>query len=155
MAKYTVTRACGHTELVELLGKMKRREYLLENVEPHKLCKECYQKELEKKHQEEAEAARRFSEQENLPELQGTPKQVAWAEVIRMKQLPKYLNAVKYVKEDMRSHPVVLATIEAIRNQTSAKWWIDRRDEDGYNAIYTFKDVLNEQWKQYQKSQTE
>ena len=89
MAKYTVTRACGHDEVVVLFGKGRDREWRLENVEPSKLCTECYQVELarqrEKENQEAAEAAKEMS----LPELTGSEKQVTWAETLRLTFLDK------------------------------------------------------------------
>lgn len=72
MAKYDVTYACGHTETVELFGKTSERERKIEWMEGNCLCPSCYKE----KQQKEAEAF-------DLPELTGTPKQVAWAEKIR------------------------------------------------------------------------
>jgi hypothetical protein len=43
MAKYDVIRICGHIEVVQLIGKMSVREWRLENVEPNKLCFECWE----------------------------------------------------------------------------------------------------------------
>jgi hypothetical protein len=34
MAKYDVTRACGHEEIVNLVGPHKNREWRLESIEP-------------------------------------------------------------------------------------------------------------------------
>lgn len=127
MAKYTVTRACGHEETVILFGKTKDREWRLEKVEPEKLCYGCYQKELadqrEKENREAAEAAR----ENNLPVLSGTEKQVVWAETLRIKMLAEMEIAVyKRVLEEKRG--MFFKTIELIKNtKTEAKWWIDHR----------------------------
>lgn len=131
MAKYTVTRACGHVEEVVLFGKIKDREWRLENVEPNKLCYECWQKELaeqrEKENREAAEAAREM----NLPQLTGTEKQVAWAETIRQKVLANIDTYIyKSVEEERRNDPKIWQALEHIRNKTEARWWIDNREID-------------------------
>ena len=43
MAKYTVTRNCGHTEQVELYGKMSDRDRKIEWMEKGE-CRDCYSK---------------------------------------------------------------------------------------------------------------
>jgi hypothetical protein len=131
MAKYTVTRACGHTETVVLFGKTKDREWRLENVEPSKLCHECWQKELaeqrEKENQEAAEAAREM----NLPQLTGSEKQVAWAETIRQKILANIDTFIhQEIREERRNDPKLLEAIEHIKSKTDASWWIDHRTAD-------------------------
>ena len=51
-----------------------------------------------------------------LAALQGSPKQIAWAETIRVKRLPA-----------LRQHDSEAAL--AVAQVTDARWWIDRRSE--------------------------
>lgn len=135
MAKYTVTRACGHNETVVLYGKSRDREWRLEQVEPSKLCYECYQKQLaeqrEKENREAAEAARAM----NLPQLTGTEKQVAWAETIRQKMLAD-IDKFVYgrIKPEHRNDIRIKEPVRAIQAKTSASWWIDHRGETGCSS---------------------
>lgn len=137
MAKYDVTRACGHKETIALFGKGKDREWRLENIEASKLCYDCYQAELAKRNHEATEAAKEM----NLPQLTGTEKQIPWAESIRQ-QLLADLDKFVYenVKEEHRNDPMVRAAMEHIRNKTEARWWIDNRGA----GAYEFRQLLDE-----------
>jgi len=148
MAKYTVTRACGHDEVVNLIGKHKDREWRLENVEPQKLCYECYQTELarqrEAANKEAAEAAKGM----NLPALTGSEKQVAWAETIRQQMLANIDAFVyKHIKEEYRNDSKLLEVIDHIRNKTEARWWIDNR---GMSMSYELRNLLEKAAKEAQ-----
>jgi hypothetical protein len=142
VAKYTVTRACGHEETVVLFGKTKDRDWRLENVEPQKLCSECYAKQLaEQREKENAEAAEAAKEM-NLPELTGSEKQIAWAETIRQKMLVSIDEFIfKSVKAEMRNDPQLQAAVQCIRNKAESRWWIDHRY---INMPYEFRQLLEE-----------
>lgn len=78
MAKYEITHSCGHTETVKLFGKTKDREWRIKKMESE-ICPDCYKQQL-------IEADKKAAEQnaaEGLPELEGSEKQVLWAEKIR------------------------------------------------------------------------
>ena len=49
MAKYEVNFSCGHTERIELFGKVSERERKIEYFEERGICSECYkeQKKIE------------------------------------------------------------------------------------------------------------
>lgn len=140
MAKYNVTRACGHGEVVNLVGRHRDREWRLENVEPSKLCYECYQQKLaedrEKQNREAAEAAKDM----HLPALAGTEKQVAWAETIRQ-QLLADLDTFIYKTTRGEMNPQLFAALEQIKSKTEARWWIDRRSMD---MSYEFRRMLED-----------
>ena len=80
MAKYTVTCKCGHVQTVNLTGKWSYREYKLEQYE-NDLCSSC----KAKKREEEFEKQEKISEELGYIKLQGSPKQIQWAESIRLK----------------------------------------------------------------------
>lgn len=129
MAKYNVTRACGHEETVQLIGKVKDREWRLENVEPNKLCRECWQAEVARQREEANRAAAEAAKELGLPELVGTEKQVAWARTIRQEKLG---DIQRHFAQTARMGDVVSARLQAaacrIQQKTEASYWIDRRN---------------------------
>jgi hypothetical protein len=92
--KATVTRQCGHEEVVSIYGPYKDRARRLE-YEATKLCAACYRAhksaEADAAKAEVADVIRRLG----LPELEGTPKQVAWAMSIREKRVAELLERVR------------------------------------------------------------
>lgn len=71
----------------------------------------------------------------NLPALTGTPKQVAWAEDIRRKQLAEVAGYIAQTREQGTRQPekaamfdALIAAVEAdIPTRTDASWWIDNQ----------------------------
>ncbi len=128
MAKYTVTRACGHNEVVNLIGPGKQRDWRLDHVEPYKLCSECYHVELQRKREEENREAAEAAKESGLPALNGTEKQIAWAETLRMQMIALVEETVyTRVKEEQRGDIHLLEAVEAIKVKMDARWWIDHR----------------------------
>jgi hypothetical protein len=82
MAKYDVKFSCGHTETKELFGKGTERERKIEYWEQNGICTECY-----KKQQAELMAAK--TQEMSLPTLEGSEKQIAWAEKIRVQMIER------------------------------------------------------------------
>lgn len=128
MAKYTVTRSCGHEETVALIGKMKDRNWRLENVEPLKLCHECYQIDLQRRREEANAEAAEAAKDNNLPALTGTDKQVSWAETIRI-ELLTHMDTIIVDRRLSAEDPTIMRdAIEHIKlSKITAHWWIDRR----------------------------
>ena len=85
--KYTVTFSCGHEATVDLFGKTSERERRITWYEKEGICPDCYRKMKEdERRQADAELAAyadKIEVEYNLPELEGTEKQVAWARKIR------------------------------------------------------------------------
>lgn len=128
MAKYDVIRACGHSEVVNLIGPSKQRDWRLDNVEPYKLCYECYHVELQRRREEANREAAEAAKESGLPALTGTEKQIAWAETLRMQMIALVEEAVyTRVKEEQRWDIRLLEAIEAVKAKTDARWWIDHR----------------------------
>lgn len=65
-----------------------------------------------------------------FPPLQGTEKQVAWAEKIRQTRFPQLIPWLESMKATgaTRLHEKFAPALEKLRKQDSAKWWIDNRD---------------------------
>lgn len=98
MAKYEIKFSCGHTETIQLYGKMKDRQRKIEYFEREGLCSECYKKAIEQEKQDlEKKADAYIRSIGGVAELEGSPKQIAWAEKIRKQIIGQ---AVEY-KEDI------------------------------------------------------
>lgn len=82
MAKYKVTYTCGHEGVVNIIGPNKDREWKLA-YEEAKLCPDCYKAKLEAERQKQNAEAAEANQTAGLPKLEGTEKQIAWAETIR------------------------------------------------------------------------
>lgn len=140
MAKYTVKFACGHEEVINLYGSHAERERKIAYYQEHGKCSECYK--AEKKAEKETES----SKIENMPELQGSEKQVAWANDIRNKMAEEVVEYIESnVKTDVKTFSASFAALneeqkafvvrksEAVAKysilitETSAKYYIENR----------------------------
>lgn len=129
MAKYTITRACGHEEVAALFGKQEDRRWRLENVESKKLCYECWQRQLREEQEKEALEAAKAAREMDLPPLTGTEKQVAWAEVLRQQLIAAFDMYLDFKHKLGKGDPKLRAAIEHIKaTRTEARWWIDNRE---------------------------
>lgn len=78
-----------------------------------------------------------------LPELVGTPKQVAWAASIRQSIVNQFFAIADWTRtheltqEQRDSFEFGKSVFEKIISETSAKFWID-------NRVNTFRDFVNE-----------
>lgn len=131
MAKYTIMHTCGHTERVDLVGHHTSREWRIKQLEQQE-CYECY-----KLH--EVEVAHAIEQEQELPALQGTEKQIAWASVIRAEKL-KALD-VELASMTTSTHDLLQA-IEYVTTQTSAHLWIEWRDEPIRSILYGVHKML-------------
>lgn len=122
MAKYTITYRCGHTAEVQLYGKYEDRE---KKIAWYKTidCPEC-----------RAKAAAAEAQADGLAELTGSSKQVSWASDIRAEKLA---DAEKLATKVTKNKDMFDGAVNKMKNETSASWWIDRRDD-------TIMDILKE-----------
>lgn len=82
--KYEGTFACGHEGEVDVTGKRDKREWLAEKKFAG-LCPECYEKMIQEKREKENKEALEKAKEMELPALNGTEKQISWANTIRQK----------------------------------------------------------------------
>lgn len=118
---------CGEEYVVEMSGDQAHRAYRVRNWD--KCCDDCHKKFLERERQE----AITWSEEYGLPELEGTPAQVAWAAVIRRKLIEHTpLSAITGIGARAWGE---------VRKERSAAWWIDNRYGEWGETIrrYTVK----------------
>ncbi|MET9776097.1 hypothetical protein ABZ023_17885 [Streptomyces sp. NPDC006367] len=126
MAKYDVTRKCGHEERVDLIGPHRKREQTLERLESSD-CYSCVEAQLEKENAKNAAAAK----EAGWPALTGTVRQVAWAETLRTKAVEELRGtagwwAEKYPEALGDPGPFIETAMLAVE---SASWWIDNRND--------------------------
>lgn len=112
MAKYTITHACGHTEEVNLFGKHSDRERKIAYLESID-CRACW---------DAAQAAQ--AKEAGLPDLTGSPKQIAWANGIRNRILAEATRCI----ETHPDWPDTARWLAELKKETSARWWIDHLD---------------------------
>lgn len=127
MAKYTITCACGHEHTFSLVGPHKSREWYLEKAKDED-CPACKEEARKAAIEFENKVAAEKSAEMELPELEGSPKQVAWANTLRIAFIDimeKKMSKVKPEYADMFQR-----FYEMITSETSAKFFIDTRDEN-------------------------
>lgn len=151
MAKYDVNFSCGHTETVNLIGKIKDRERKIEWFENHGLCSECWEAEKKRQFEEQNRKAAKEAKEYGLPELTGTGKQVAWANTLRKQWIEKVESEIRtWITDDESRDEEVRKALkrvveEHLINTVDARWWIDNRN----TSIYRF---LEEAEKKYLKT---
>ena len=116
MAKYDVTFSCGHTETIQLFGKETDRQRKIKWYEEHCVCSSCYKKQQEEARKAAAEKAAAEASKLGLPELIGTPKQIAWAEEIRC-DIVKSINNCNHNGESTEFVEFMLRTIDEVLDE--------------------------------------
>lgn len=134
MAKYEITRSCGHTETVQIGGPVNNRERLAER-ESERLCADCYRAKVAAERAAESERAAAAAKATGLPELTGSEKQIAWAESIRAKAA-ETLGALRPMLEaapaaNRAAAEIALAIISETMGRAGAHDWIETR-----NVVY-------------------
>ncbi len=130
---------CGHTVLYPFYGDddfnwTERVQQLSQGN-----CRVCQINEQRKEQRRQSERARYQAKERGLPPLEGSDKQSAWAETIRLNAFGAVDKVVKWMEQ---SAPRAAAedpdhwhamqqslrkAIHYLENQTDAKWWIDHR----------------------------
>lgn len=102
-------------------------------------CRVCQAGEQEQERRKKATQARLFASERGLPPLEGSDRQVGWAETVRLSAFGAVDKVLKWVDEvdeqaseedpdywgDVKSG--IHRSIEYLEEQTDAKWWIDHR----------------------------
>lgn len=111
MAKYTVTYKCGCTATIELYGKIADRESKIEWYKTI-VCPSC-----------RANAAQKEAELNNLCNLEGSEKQIAWALDIRNKALKISSEFVSMATNQEMAQKFV----GMLMAESKASFWIENR----------------------------
>lgn len=150
MSWYYGTYSCGHEGRVNIIGPSKSRQWKADrNFE--NLCPECYKEQLEKARNKKNEEAAEKSKEMELPELEGSDRQVAWANTLRIKVIEELEELIERHKK--QEYPITVfirgdndytsisvgefadALDFMLREKTEAKFWIDNRDRNDYKDL--------------------
>lgn len=149
MAKYDINFACGHTAVIHLYGKESYRQERIKWMEEHSICPDCYKKQLAEDRAKAAEEAAAIAKEMGLPDLEGSPKQVSWANEIRNGMIKNANSNIEHISSAMEKYADRMTpenvqqaeegisfwqvSIECIASEKSAKKFIDAR-EDHFSA---------------------
>lgn len=111
MAKYKVVFSCGHWEFMEIYRDHLICEYIVA-MKKHELCPKCLQIQRAQATKQAQQEALKLG----LPELEGSKKQIQWAEQIRRSVFLKF-------DENLENTTIY----EFLAEQDQASWWIDNR----------------------------
>lgn len=136
MAKYQVTYACGHTDTIQLYGKVSDREKRLAYLATID-CPDCY-------HNKQLQAAK--AQTADLPDLQGSDKQINWATQIRAEvfaALDKYSKLIEADQNAREQGKIVARKMfadfrGAMTAHTDCRFWIDNRGNFGTSDLKSF-----------------
>lgn len=137
MAKYNVKFSCGHTEEIQLFGKGADRQRKITWLEEHGECSSCYKARLAAAHAAETAAAAAKAEEEKLPELTGSEKQVNWAISIRAKKMADLDKMLTGANDTDHNRTAIQAAKLVLLRQTQSKFWIDNRNVAANRLIST------------------
>lgn len=139
MAKATATctcKTCGKSFEVSAV-KQNRREadrWAEWAGKTYDECSECYKERLARERAEENKRAAEVSAERKWPVLQGSEKQVAWANTIRMVYISRLEETLAGCEEGgERAKGLITMRDFILETYTDARFWIDNRDD--YYAI--------------------
>lgn len=122
MACTTVECAdCAKEYNVQMYGPTKTRQWRVDHWSG--LCDGC----TEKKKEAASEAAVAYATEADLPALQGTEKQIKWAEVLRAKRMQEVDKMIEDAKTPMSDRGQRI--LNHLYEQSDARLWIDTRME--------------------------
>jgi len=153
MVWYHGTFKCGHEGRVNITGPMKYRPWKVEKAF-NGYCPKCAEKNRQKEIEEINKKTAQKSKEMGLPELHGTPKQIAWANSLRLNLIDKF---EEFASRKKYSQEVKNATKDGLdyilHNRIEAKWYIDARYyiKDDDFIVKTIREYLNEtkRWDDY------
>lgn len=154
MAWYYGTFSCGCEGRVNIIGPSKDRDWKKQRAFS-KECDKCYREKLEKVRELDNKRALELANEMELPKLEGTEKQVAWANTIRQSLIDKvasfigkgdlgsFDNEAKQRIKDINNISVVLDYV--IDKKVSAEFWINNRESIKWDNIeFIFKDYIKD-----------
>ncbi len=154
MAWYYGTFSCGCEGRVNIIGPSKDREWKKQRAFS-KECDKCYREKLEKARELDNKRALELAKEMELPELEGTEKQVAWANTIRQSLIDKvasfigkgdlgnFDNEAKQRIKDINNISIILDYV--IDKKVSAEFWINNRESIKWDNIeFIFKNYIKD-----------
>lgn len=132
MAWTTIEAICGHTYREQMYGKQSGRDSRQSWLEGRD-CPDCFKAKRDAQNAQVAEKAAETAKTEGLPTLTGSPKQVAWAEVIRavkVAELRELQSKLVETPENTEKVAAARSIIESRIAKSEAKYWIDNRERE-------------------------
>src|SRR5690606_9661536 len=148
MPKVSVTYACGHEDRVYIYGSSKDREWKKRRIESQ-MCPECFQKHVQDKNKKSEALAAVLG----FRQLEGSEKQVAWANTIRLAWHEKLQQVTEEDVKRWREYNFIEGlTMEEVHNifdyifkkKTKASFYIDRRKFTVYEIIDDVRDEFKD-----------
>lgn len=127
MAKYNITRSCGHEETIQIAGPVKDRARRAA-YEEGRLCRACWTAERDQQRAQQTQAAAAQAQAAGMACLQGTVNQVSWAETLRSEVIAALRRRQdQLVGAEVESAAAIIRFLERVEE---AGWWIDHyRDQ--------------------------
>lgn len=127
--KYKIKFTCGHIETKDLTSapagkRAGKATWMGKNFTCSKCFKAAGQAELAKDNAQVLAEAEVFENENDLPELTGSEKQLRWATQVR------YENLAAGIEHLGEGSPESAEVLVAARTITRAGWWIDYKDMD-------------------------
>jgi len=133
MAQWNITHTCGHDETHQLYGPGKDREQRAKWLETI-LCSDCYRNDKQAQREQSQQIAAENNAESGLPALEGSEKQIKWAETIRASVKSEMDKCVAELvatepRNDSETQTKAWALEDAkiILKQKRAAYWIDNR----------------------------
>jgi hypothetical protein len=128
--KETIKFSCGHTVKVQIeYTSREDLERKIEWRETQGVCPECWKRQQEEERQQASREAAAEAMKQGLPSLQGSPKQIAWAESIRSELLAAISEEIESVKGALLEGvvvPLLEKSHAKVATETSANWFINK-----------------------------
>lgn len=124
MAKaYYSCHQCG--EHCQVIGRNRRDADRLAAYRESQqaMCTDCRNKELAEKNEKAAQANR----DGGLSTLEGSEKQIRWAETLRNQRIKEIDGIIEKMPRDHADYGSYLESMQWIENQLQSSWWIDNR----------------------------
>lgn len=149
-----IKHACEHSVLYPFYGEddfawSDRAQQLTQGI-----CRLCAAAEQQQEQQQRSAQARQQAQERGLPPLEGSEKQVAWAETVRLSAFSAIDKVHLWVQEindeAEREDPDYWGQVKGgidkavsyLEEQTEAKWWIDHR-HGIYNHVDSGRSLLS------------
>ena len=135
MAKYQVEcSVCGESFERVLFGSRKDREWKLNQPQT---CTKCWCAARNAARAKANAEAKEFGK--TLPALEGSEKQIAWAESLRkigIEKAEEYAKSISDLPEVPESGYYVDLILTKLREEKDCRFWIDTRDTGAFYAIH-------------------
>jgi hypothetical protein len=140
MEELGVRHTCGHVVTYTITDDRTTEGRSVEELEAQG-CWECRKARFIAEKQAQVERLQQAGASAGLPQLRGTPKQVAWAMTIRERMLGEAVAFLRnpsgrfddgYMPDD---EGLVVQALQCLMEASNAEWWIGQKGVDGAFAI--------------------